>query len=287
MRFGHVGFEGDSLPRRSDGLRQLALCTQRYAEIVEIGGIRRALCDGLANYLDRRITATGLQGNDTEHVERVGVAGLYGQHAAVTRLGLRQTPFLVVPRGNAEEIRDLSVAHGRPVSAIRVHGNALMGVPGPCTNAATWCGRRLPPCGQRRTRRTAARPPCVAATFGADPQAARDRRPKRWRSPHTLLSNPRRDRSTPPGSASLRQPFRHGDRHATSPPARPSTRPRRWWWCRYRETDRARCRRGHGARGAPAPAASPRVLFDPRQRRVRRDGPDRSRGSPLRRTACL
>ena len=82
-------------------------------------GSRMVRCEngGLADPLDGEIVASQLMGDDAEMVPRVGMVGLHGKDLTVKRLGVRQSPGLMVPEGlfkdlcNGQRAHDGLVAH--------------------------------------------------------------------------------------------------------------------------------------------------------------------------------
>jgi len=70
------------------------------------GGVVRVEKECLANPLHGKVIVAGLVGNDAEEVECSGMVGLDGKDAPVERLGLRQSPGLMVLEGQGEGLWD-------------------------------------------------------------------------------------------------------------------------------------------------------------------------------------
>ena len=102
VAFGVVGLESEGVAIGGDGVVQFALGGEDLAEVGVVGGDGGAEGDGLADEVFGGGVLIGLVGEDAEHVEGVGVAGVGCKNLAVKAFGFRELAGFVEAEGAGE-----------------------------------------------------------------------------------------------------------------------------------------------------------------------------------------
>ena len=96
IRVGKVGLDPDGPAVSNNGLVELALLVQRYAEAAKVPSTIFVVLYGLIDQVNGQVMSASLLGNHTEQMQCISMAVLARRHPPVASLGFGQAARLVM-----------------------------------------------------------------------------------------------------------------------------------------------------------------------------------------------